>query len=126
MLYVSILFTLTYPVKQSHQETVKETIGFYATDIITLLIGQILPSYCVDWLETWHCLDWERIFILGEILLETTVITDFMCPSVNPDRLFVLLLFRRERNYSHTYVLSNIAIILNPKELSRGNFSFGK
>jgi hypothetical protein len=43
MLYVFILFTLTYPVQQSLQEIVKKTIGFYATNIITLLIGQILP-----------------------------------------------------------------------------------
>jgi hypothetical protein len=42
MLYVLILFTLTYPVQQSLQEIVKETIGFYATNIITLLIGHIL------------------------------------------------------------------------------------
>jgi hypothetical protein len=41
MLYVFILFTLTYPVQQSLQETVKN-IGFYTTNIITLLIGQIL------------------------------------------------------------------------------------
>jgi hypothetical protein len=43
MLYVFILFTLTYPVQQSLQEIVKQTTGFYATDFITLLIGQILP-----------------------------------------------------------------------------------
>jgi hypothetical protein len=43
MLYVSILFTLTYPVQQSLQEIVKKTIGFYATDITTLLTGKILP-----------------------------------------------------------------------------------
>jgi hypothetical protein len=57
-------------------------------------------------------LDWERIFVLGEILLETAVITDFMCPSVNRYRLLVLLLFTREKNCSHTYVLPNIAIII--------------
>jgi hypothetical protein len=44
MLYVFILFTFTYPVQQSLQEIVKKNIGFYATDIITLLIGQILPK----------------------------------------------------------------------------------
>jgi hypothetical protein len=43
MLYVFILFTLTHPVQQSLQEIVKQTTGFYSTDIITLLIGQILP-----------------------------------------------------------------------------------
>jgi hypothetical protein len=43
MLYVFILLMLTYPVKQSLQEIVKKSIGFYATNIITLLIGQILP-----------------------------------------------------------------------------------
>jgi hypothetical protein len=43
MLYVFILFTLTYPVQQSLQEIVNKTIGLYATNIITLLIGQILP-----------------------------------------------------------------------------------
>jgi hypothetical protein len=43
MLYVFILFTPTYPVQQSLQEIVKKTIGFYATDIITLLTGKILP-----------------------------------------------------------------------------------
>jgi hypothetical protein len=43
MLYVFILFMLTYPVQQSLQEIVKKTIGFYATNIITLLTGQILP-----------------------------------------------------------------------------------
>jgi hypothetical protein len=43
MLYVFILFALTYPVQQSRQEIVKKTIGFHATNIITLLIGQILP-----------------------------------------------------------------------------------
>jgi hypothetical protein len=43
MLYVFILFTLTYPVQQSLQEIVEKTIGFYATDIIRLVIGQILP-----------------------------------------------------------------------------------
>jgi hypothetical protein len=37
-----ILFMFTYPV-QSLQEIVKKTTGCYATDIITLLIGQILP-----------------------------------------------------------------------------------
>jgi hypothetical protein len=42
-LYVFIFFTLTYPVHQSLQEIVKKTIGFYATNIIALLIGQILP-----------------------------------------------------------------------------------
>jgi hypothetical protein len=35
---------LTYPVQKSLQETVKKTIGFSATNIITLLIGQILPK----------------------------------------------------------------------------------
>jgi hypothetical protein len=43
MLNVFILFTLTFPVQQSLHEIVKKTIGFYATDIITLLTGQILP-----------------------------------------------------------------------------------
>jgi hypothetical protein len=43
MLYVFILFTLTYPVQQSLQEIVKKTVGFYATNIITLPNGQILP-----------------------------------------------------------------------------------
>jgi hypothetical protein len=43
MLHVFILFTFTYPVQQSLQEIVKKTIGFYAANIITLLISQILP-----------------------------------------------------------------------------------
>jgi hypothetical protein len=63
---------------------------------------------------------------MGEILLETTIITDLMYPSVNQVWLFVLLLFTREKNCSHTFTLPNIAIILNPKDLRRGNFSFGK
>jgi hypothetical protein len=96
MLYVFTLFTLTY------QEIVKKTIGFYATDIITLLTGQISPSYRVDWLETWHRLDWERIFILGEILLENTVITDFICPSVNRDRFFSYYCLQ-EKKIVHTH-----------------------
>jgi hypothetical protein len=37
MLYVFILFTLTYPVQQSLQEIVKKTIGFYAANIISQL-----------------------------------------------------------------------------------------
>jgi hypothetical protein len=51
MLYVFILFTLTYPVQQSLQEIVKKTIGLYTTNIIALLTSHIL-SYRVDWLET--------------------------------------------------------------------------
>jgi hypothetical protein len=43
MMFVFILFTFTSPVQQSLQEIVKKTSGFYATNIITLQIGQILP-----------------------------------------------------------------------------------
>jgi hypothetical protein len=59
-------------------------------------IGYYL-SYCVDW----HSLDRERISILGEILLQTTVMIDFRCLSVRRDRLFVLLLVITEKNCSH-------------------------
>jgi hypothetical protein len=91
MLYIFIFFTLTFQYNNPLKKFLSKTTGFYITDVIRLVIVKSYLNYRVDWLETWHRLDWERIFFLGEILLETTVITDFMCPSVSRDRLFVLL-----------------------------------
>jgi hypothetical protein len=102
ILYVFILFTLTYRVQQFLQEIVKKAIGFYATDIITLLTGQILPKLPCrlvgDLASFWLGED----FYPGWDITGITVITDFMCPSLNRDRLFVLLLFTREK-IVHTY-----------------------
>ena len=44
-------------------------------------------------------MDQERILILGEILLEITVMMDIKCPPVKNDLLFMLLLFIRGKNY---------------------------
>jgi hypothetical protein len=71
-------------------------------------------------------LDRERISVLGEISLETTVIIDVKCPSVKRDRLFILLLFMIEKDCSDEKDLPNSATILNPKDLGTWNFSFGK
>jgi len=71
---------------------------------------QKLPDYSVvrynlsdsaDSLETWHRLDRERISVLGELLLENSVVIYFKCSSVKRDFLFVLLLFM-ERNFGYT------------------------
>jgi hypothetical protein len=49
-----------------------------------------------------HRLAWERIFILNKTLLQSTLITDFTCPSVGRDRLLLLLLlYDAEKNF-HT------------------------
>jgi hypothetical protein len=125
-LCVFILFTLTYPAQQFLQEIVKETLFDFVLQI--LLDYSLVKFYLlnhVGWLEAWHRLDWERIFILGEISLETTVITDFVCPSVSLERIFVLFPFTREKPV-HTHVLENTAIIGNPKDPSRGKIPFGK
>jgi hypothetical protein len=57
-------------------------------------------SYCVDWPETWHRLDRERISILGEILLQTTVMIRVQAPVCQTRSAFVLLLFIRGKNCS--------------------------
>jgi hypothetical protein len=84
-------------------------------------------SYRVDWLENWHRLDWERIFFLGEILLEITVITDFMCPSVNRDRLFVLLFFYKGKKlFTHIRAAEHCNHSLPKRPESRNFFYFGR
>lgn len=40
-------------------------------------------------------MDWERISVLREILLETTIVIDVKCTSVRRARLVVLLYFTR-------------------------------
>jgi len=47
-------------------------------------------------------LDWEGNLILDEVLLDTTFLTDLMFTSVKGHRLFILLLFRREKHCSYT------------------------
>jgi len=42
-------------------------------------------------------LDWERISVFGDTLLKMSVMTNMKCPSVKPDWLFGLLLFKREK-----------------------------
>jgi hypothetical protein len=74
---------------------------------VNKLLGKIFWILCyknyqtTNWLETWHCMHQERIS-LDEILLETTVMIDFKCPSVKQVWLFILLLFIRE-NIVHTH-----------------------
>jgi hypothetical protein len=60
------------------------------------------------------------------MLLESTVILDLKWPSVKTDRPSTLLLFRRENKCTHAEVLLNIAVIIYPKDLNTGHFSFGK
>jgi hypothetical protein len=60
------------------------------------------------------------------MLLGTTAIVDFKWPSVKRDRLSTLLLFRRGKKHTHAEMLLNIAVILNPKDLNTGHFSFDK
>jgi hypothetical protein len=50
-------------------------------------------------LETWHHFDWESIFSWGKILLETTLITNFICSSGNQDLIFVVVYFTTKNSY---------------------------
>jgi hypothetical protein len=91
---------------------------------------QTLPGYlhylshCVVWLENLHCLYRDRISVIGGILQETTVVTDLKCLSVKRGRGFILLLYIREKNCWHAQELPNVAVIINPNDLSTGSFSF--
>jgi hypothetical protein len=57
---------------------------------------------CEDSLETWYRFDRGRISVLGEILLETTLMIDIKYQSVKREQLFVLLLSTRE-TFVHTH-----------------------
>jgi hypothetical protein len=59
MLYVFILFTLTYPVQQSLQEIVKEKLLGFMLQILHYQVVKSYLNYRVDWLET-------ASFLLGE------------------------------------------------------------
>jgi hypothetical protein len=99
VLYVSYPFMLTYPVSQKYlQEITREKLLKFMLQNYHQLVKSYLS--CVDWLETSHNLGWERILILSEILVETTVMIDFKCPSDKHDCIFILLFIRGE-NYSH-------------------------
>ena len=81
-----------------------KSFGFSATKAPEYQLVKSYLSFCVVLLETWHHLDRERISVLSEILLETTVMIDFKCSSVKRDWLFVLLLFTREKTvHMHKY-----------------------
>jgi hypothetical protein len=54
--------------------------------------------------------------------VETAVLMYFKCPSIKTDLVFVLLLYIRVKNCKLLYVLLYIAIVLNTKDLSTGNF----
>jgi hypothetical protein len=73
-----------YPAQKSPQEMLRKLVRSFL-------------GYRVDRLEFWHQLNWGRIFIRGEILQETPIITD---------RLFVLLIF----NCSHILAPLNNAV----------------
>jgi len=74
----------TYPAQKSLQEMLRKLVRSYL-------------GYRVDRLEIWHQLNWGRIFIRGEILQETPIITD---------RLFVSFIF----NCSHILAPLNNAV----------------
>jgi hypothetical protein len=71
-------------------------------------------------------LERERVFVLGDILLETSVMIHFNSPSVKRYRLLVLLQFIKGKNCSSALSEARMAIIVNLKVLSTGNWQVGK
>jgi hypothetical protein len=71
----------------------------------------LLLSYSVDWLQTWHRLDWPSARYYCTLLSRRVS----KCPSVNRDQLLVWLSVVREWNCWKAYVLPNTAVILKPK-----------
>jgi len=57
----------------------------------------------------------KRIFIVGEMLLKSTVIIDFMCLSVNCNGIFVYFFLRDKV----VHITCCRAIILNPNDMKQ-------
>lgn len=59
-------------------------------------------SCCVDWMDAWRGFDCGN-FLVWARDFEDTVITDLMCPSVDRDRPFNLLVITRTAEHCNHY-----------------------